>query len=524
MLIKQLVERAPAQKSGFAGYIIAIILIAAFLRLFLLEAIPNGFHQDEAINGYDAYSILRTSRDMYGNFLPPFVKSLNDYRESLHLLLMIPAIQVFGLSEFAVRFPSAVIGVATVFVLYRLVREILEPRSALFSALFLTLSPWHIQFSRIGYGAMLVPFLLCLGLLFLYQSLQRSYYLYFSAFFFGLALYTYASARIFVPLFLLGLVCIFWEHLWSIKKQTIIASIIFLTIFFMLLNFWISPEGMSRAEAVGLEKNPVQLIQNYLSYFSPTFLFLEGDLQLRHNPYGIGQLHLIEFLTIPVGLVLLFQEESKKRNVLWFWLLLYPIPAALTTSEHALRAIAGAPLFAILSGYGFYRITQALIHSKKVLIAFTTFLVIINISIFWKAYFIDYPIDSTYRHWRYGMKEAIHTMENNPSNCRIISNQFHHTSAFILFYTRYDPAQYQLAPLNPAQTIREQSGYTLDKYQIADLSSKELKLDNSCLVMIRPDEVSELKNVGYNWQELKTIKNPRGKAEISIGKVSPSNN
>lgn len=523
MLVKQFVERAPAQKQH-TGYIIAIILIAAFLRLFLLESIPNGFHQDEAINGYDAYSILKTSRDMYGNFLPLFVKSLNDYRESLHLLFLMPAIQFFGLTEFAVRLPSAIIGVATVFILFQLVKEIFGQQPALFSALFLAMSPWHIQFSRIGYGAILVPFLLCLGLLFLYKSLERSQYLYFSAFFFGLTLYTYASARIFVPCFLLGLVCIFWKHLWKYRKKTVIASAIFLVIFLILLSFWLSPAGMSRAEAVGLERNPIQLIQNYLSYFNPIFLFLKGDQQLRHSPYGIGELHSIELLTVLIGLILLFQEENKKRNVLFLWWFLYPIPAALTTSEHALRAIAGVPLFAILSGYGFYRVTQVLVHSKRVLVALITFLIVINIAIFWRAYFIDYPIDSTYRHWRYGMKEAIYTMENDSSNCRIISNQFHHMSAFILFYTKYSPTQYQLLPIDPSLTVREQSGYTLGNYQIADLSSKELKLSNQCLVMIRSDEVGELEKVGYNWQELKVIKNPRGEAEISIGKVSLFNN
>ena len=32
---------------------------------------PNGFHADEASIGYDAYSMLETGRDQYGEFLPP---------------------------------------------------------------------------------------------------------------------------------------------------------------------------------------------------------------------------------------------------------------------------------------------------------------------------------------------------------------------------------------------------------------------------------------------------------------------
>ena len=84
-------------------YILIIILGLAFLlRVIFLGTIPNGFYCDEASNGYDAYSILQTGRERYGELLSLFLKGLgNDYRESIYVFLTLPFIKFFGLNEFA---------------------------------------------------------------------------------------------------------------------------------------------------------------------------------------------------------------------------------------------------------------------------------------------------------------------------------------------------------------------------------------------------------------------------------------
>jgi hypothetical protein len=51
-------------------YLLLILALAALLRIIFLPSIPNTFHCDEATRGYDAYSILKTLRDRYGEFLP----------------------------------------------------------------------------------------------------------------------------------------------------------------------------------------------------------------------------------------------------------------------------------------------------------------------------------------------------------------------------------------------------------------------------------------------------------------------
>lgn len=254
------------QNNKFAKLIniplLAVILIAALLRVSFLSTVPNGFYCDEASDGYDSYSILKTLHDQNGEFLPLFAKALgNDYREALYIFITVPFIGIFGLNEFATRLPAALIGTFSVLILYYLVKEFFNKEVALVSALFLAVSPWHIQFSRIAFSrALLLPFFLMLGLLFFVKSFKQSNYGILSSLMFGLSLYTYSSARVFVPLFILGLVFIFWKHLWRDKQNLFLATLIFFLIFIPLFIFWISPEGMTRATQVGLIKNPIQII------------------------------------------------------------------------------------------------------------------------------------------------------------------------------------------------------------------------------------------------------------------------
>ncbi len=284
------------QRLGLA----AILLLAALLRVPFLSSIPNGFYSDEASTGYDAYSILQTGRDQYGEFLPLLTRSFGDYVEASYRYVAIPFIAVFGLNEFSTRLPSAVAGILTIGALYWLVRICFNTQTALIASLLLAISPWHIQFSRCAVRAILLPLLFCLGLALFVKGLRRSKFIYLSAATFSICLYTYSSARVFLPLFLLGLCLIFRTDLWKIRKAALMSGLLFLAAFVFLFTSWITPEGMARARLT-LISDPGKIALNSLSYFSPGFLFLTGDPNLRHSPRGVGQLHYFELITVALG-------------------------------------------------------------------------------------------------------------------------------------------------------------------------------------------------------------------------------
>src|SRR3990167_9692939 len=104
--------------------LILIFLLALFLRTYRLSTFPFGFHADEVRVGWNAYSILKTGLDDRGNKLALYYNTFGDFRPTGIFYLTVPSITIFGINEFAVRFPSAFFGALTVFPLYLFVKEL----------------------------------------------------------------------------------------------------------------------------------------------------------------------------------------------------------------------------------------------------------------------------------------------------------------------------------------------------------------------------------------------------------------
>ncbi len=531
-------------------YLLLILAIATCLRVFRLANNPNGFFCDEASNGYDSYSILDTLRDQHGQFLPLFARALDDYRPSLYIFLTIPFIKIFGLNEFATRFPAAVVGILTVLVLYYLAKEIFCEKVGLISAGLLAISPWHIQFSRIAFEVILIPLLLTLGILFFIKSLKNANYLILSAVSFAVSLHTYQAARVFISLFVLGLAILYRQHLWQHKKQSLIATVVFLIIFIPLFSFWISPAGMARAKSARVETNLATILQYYLSYFNPVFLFFKGDPILRHSPSKLGELYYFEIISVAVGFFYICREKFQGKSILFLWLALYPIPAALTSPEHALRAISGVPLLAIFSGFGIVKLLDLCDsfacwetgrsfcrgdiadlprpdRKKKKLSTFIVgFILVASLAILTERYFISYPKYSI-KDWEYGMREAITYAENHSYDRVVMSNKIYHRKCgsihvFIPFYTQYSPTEYQRSPISP-QTRKKlflgETDYTIGKYNLVSLDKKQ-QFDRNSLLIIQPQEIKFLKDRGYNWKEVHNIKSPLGEKLLKLVEVN----
>src|SRR3989338_11677884 len=105
--------------------IIAIFVLAFALRFYKLGQIPSSLDWDEVSLAYNAQSLLQTGKDEFGNSWPLSIQSFNDYKPPVYTYLLIPVLKVFGKTEFAIRFPSALAGTLTVLVTYFLVKELL---------------------------------------------------------------------------------------------------------------------------------------------------------------------------------------------------------------------------------------------------------------------------------------------------------------------------------------------------------------------------------------------------------------
>ena len=134
------------------------MVLALTVRVYKLNDLPNGFYADEAANGYDAYSILKTGKSLYGHSLPIFFSHHQiDYVESMYTYLSVPFISLFGLTVLAVRLLAAIAGTCTVLTTFLLGRELFNRAVGLVAAFLICLSPWHLVFSRIAFRGILLP-------------------------------------------------------------------------------------------------------------------------------------------------------------------------------------------------------------------------------------------------------------------------------------------------------------------------------------------------------------------------------
>jgi len=178
------------------------------LRLAWLGSIPAGLSHDEAVKGYDAWSVLHTGRDQYGERLPLVFRGIGDQREALLPYLIVASEAVFGPTDFAVRLPGALAGIALVGAVFLLGRETLGARAGLVAAVLLAVAPWAVQVSRLAFRAGLLPLTTTLGLWLFLRAVRRGRGFFLAGLVLGLGLHTYLAARVFLPLLLAGLIVI----------------------------------------------------------------------------------------------------------------------------------------------------------------------------------------------------------------------------------------------------------------------------------------------------------------------------
>ena len=223
-------------KKFSAGFLLfCIVTFAFFIRIYRVSEIPPALSWDEVSIGYNAYSILTTGRDEHGKFLPlDSFASYGDYKPPLAIYLTVPSVVIFGLNEFAVRFPSVLFGTLTVLITYFLIKELFSNslfiiHYSLLTSFLLSISPWHIQLSRAGFEANIALFFVVSGVLLILRARYKSQLLLFCWLPFVAAIYTFNSTRYFVPLFSIILLIYYWKN-FSKNKPLLLSGIIIATV------------------------------------------------------------------------------------------------------------------------------------------------------------------------------------------------------------------------------------------------------------------------------------------------------
>jgi len=468
-----------------------ILTLAAFLRFLKLDSLPISLFGDEIDVGYHAWSLITTGRDYMGNFLPTYIQSLAEWRAPLLMYVTAPFVGILGPTPLAVRLPIALLGVLNVYLIYLLTNQLFSKfktfgtisahgwgsRSVgLLAALLLSLSPWHIHYSRVAFESTLLLTLLLAGTLFF---IKKRYFL--SILSFILTFYTYSTANLFTPLFGLSLFLIYRQTK-GITNQLIKKSYLLILLLpiayhltlgqaagrFKLISvfsdqelvydivnqrtsFWVDQNAWS--EKIFHNKAVSYLGKtgsNYLSAFSPQFLFISGDPNFRHSIGRFGELLWVTFPFLVLGFFYLFKTINKKESQLVLaWTLLAPIPSALTSdgAMHATRLILLLPPLVMISALGLAQLINLVRqHRAKLVFPFCLFifsLIFINQAAYWHRYSAHYRLESA-RHWHYGYQDIFEKLTplTQSANRIFVNNTYEPSLLKFAFFTQYPPAKF----------------------------------------------------------------------------------
>jgi 4-amino-4-deoxy-L-arabinose transferase-like glycosyltransferase len=416
-------------------YITLIIVIAFILRFYKLDKIPLGLYSDEASIGYNAYCISETGKDEHGELLPIYFKAFGEYKNPVLIYISAIFIKLFGPSIFTLRFTSCVLGLITVFFTYKLAKLYFDRKIALLSSFLLAVSPWLIQYSRIAMDPIAFPPFFVLGFyLFSVGLKSKPRYIVLSVIPISISLYSYAIAKVFIPVFYFFFL-LFNRKLIINKKLSIITWIILIMLMlipmykatteknifgrFNAISIFNSPELHEKAKEklTGIKffhtlsnnklvQEVLIFFENYKRHMSIDFLLKSGDWNRRHNIGNRGQLLLFTFIMGIVGFIYLI---FKRIFIFPAWFLLFPIASSLTSEgiPHASRCICGMPVFEILASVGFFSIYSYIKNNFQkgknwlsIVFSIALFMFsakgIDDLKNYLKDYFIRYAQDSRY--------------------------------------------------------------------------------------------------------------------------------
>ena len=444
-----------------------LLVIGIFLRFYRLASLPEGFHQDEASNSYEAFAISHYGIDRNGYPYPIYPITFGSgggnplliYTYALILKFIEPSILSY-------RCIFATYGTLTLVLFYFFLRKIHGNKTALLGMGALAVMPWHVVLSRWGLDSNYIPFWVILIILLFLQAnhTQKTHLYVITAILCAVILYCYGSATFVMPFFVL-FACAY--SLWTKRmtwKQLIYSGISFLLFampiaIFYFINVFDLPAIVtpyfSFAKFTGNHTNstflaldatlPKALVENIFHLFQMLTIGCQDELW----NYVPGYFTLYHF-TFPVtflGIYIAFKEvisdlKTKKYNnhALMCCMLLGATIIALMMSQNINRIIF---IFLPLIYFMIIGATSIGKYSKQLLACIIILFGLGSIS-FVKDYFTEYGTMSNYLFMK-GYGDAITYAESiRDEDDLIISTYENLASPFLtaLLYSRTSPHDY----------------------------------------------------------------------------------
>jgi len=469
-----------------------VLIIGIFLRLYKLDLIPPGVNPDEASTGYNAYSLLKTGKDRYGEEFPIAFRSLGTYILPLYTYLTVIPTAFFGPTIFSVRFISAFSSILLLFVTTLLSFEIkkITVTTRVLIVLFLSISPWAVNFGRGGHEISLSSTLFITSIFLFIKSVSNPKWIIPTLLLAGISASTYYTERYLILITLPLLIWMFKDHFIHHKKYLLIGLAIFVISQLPQLTLIKSDAFSRRIEQVNyLNDQPFnnnllnlnnsaldraifilgEFTSHYLEYFSPRSLFFDPDPQNARSIPDISVFYSWMVIPFFFGIKFLLQNRSDpKIKILILLLIVGTIPAALTKDPfYSLRGLSFlwvlTAVIAVGTGYLINSITIKLISIGLIIL-----LVVISCVSLYNSYFILLKHERS-DNYGYEYGELINRLKSYYDKKVVIDDgRTPGVHVWIPFYGKLDPRKFQL---QIDDQIRN------NYYNNIDLD-KETKIDN----------------------------------------------
>ncbi len=472
--------------------LLVIFVLGLTLRLFSLGSNPPSLYWDEASIGYNAYSISQTLHDEHQEFFPlsRFI-AFGDYKAPGYIYLDAIAIKFLGLSDFSIRFPSALSGSLLILVTFFLAQELCQLSSEgsiwrrrqrsllLVSAFIVSVSPWSIQLSRAAFEANVATLFSSLGFTLLLYGIRKKSIVAISVSALSLvySMYSFNTHRYVIPLLSLALLTISLRRVTKSKKiifSLLLSGLISLVLLVPLIqhirlregtlrffevtwmndlepitkaNQYVMDEGNNLSSKV-FNNRRISFARNFAlhlsDHFNWKFLFLTGDVNPRLSSQDTGIFYFFKAIFLLWGLYLMAKYPGKNVLLILVWILIGLIPAALAReTPHALRTYNLAPVPQIILALGLVGLIDAL-RNKRVIVIMS-FSVLYAVSVLWHFhyYFNHYPSDYS-REWQSGYKELVNYVSSRERSFDVVkvSDFYGRPYIYFLLYNKYSPQKY----------------------------------------------------------------------------------
>jgi 4-amino-4-deoxy-L-arabinose transferase-like glycosyltransferase len=315
----------PVQKIQ-ASIMVACIALASLLRVLAIGAL--GFNSDEAVYAGQAAAIANVP--VLNEMFPIFRAHPLLYQFMLALAFQI------SVSDVLARIVAAVIGVITIFVVYRLGKTLYDPWVGILAAFLMAVMPYHVVVSRqvLLDGPMTLFATLTLYFIVRYAEAERPTWLYAAGATMGLTLLTKETAIVFIGSIFIFMAISPKVHVRGRDLAIATAS--------MALIFAAFPLSLALAGGGGSQRTQQYLIWQLLRRPNHTWEFYLENV--------IPAVGVMLILVATLGLVWLRKKWSWRETLLVSWIIVPVIFFQLWPTKGFQYLLPITPALAVLAG------------------------------------------------------------------------------------------------------------------------------------------------------------------------------